>query len=218
MAGMTITAPPTLLHVVASLVDVLDIDDRDALTTYLTTRPIPLELEQDRGPVLYAAAHDLDELAADDTDRTPAARCPRLALMPDSPTAAPLTDPDSLSRVSAQVAALTDGIAGLGLTLPAADPLVIAGAQHQALHVVYLLGSLDVDPDPDTETAARRDLAQHPYPATGVLDLLAAALEALTAREDFHDSAALAEAALTLREIHTDLNALQDLDDLRAPR
>ena len=75
--------------------------------------------------------------------------------MPDSPTAAPLTDPDSLSRVSAQVAALTDGIAGLGLTLPAADPLVIAGAQHQALHVVYLLGSLDVDPDPDTDTTPR---------------------------------------------------------------
>ena len=109
------------------------------------------------------------------------------------------------------------GIAGLGLTLPAADPLVIAGAQHQALHVVYLLGSLDVMPDPDTETAARQTLAQHAYPATGVLDLLAAAITTLTAHDDFHASAQLAEAALTLREIHTDLNALQDLDDLRTP-
>lgn len=53
---------PTLLHVTARLVDILDPDDRAALAAYLAaTRPVPVPIE-DQVDVMSRAAYDLDSL------------------------------------------------------------------------------------------------------------------------------------------------------------
>lgn len=177
---------PTLLDVVACLVDVLDIDDRDALAAYLLTAPAPAALTQ-RKPsanIFFTAAHDLDELANQATDDPP---YPRLRPMPDT-----LTDAWALLEAAA------DALAAAGTD--ADDPFEAAAAHRKVLTALaHLQAAGDVSDDLDS--GAGDDLGSAGLVDADVLTLLTRAYELITNHPTIHTSPQLRETALTVREL-----------------
>lgn len=192
---------PTLLHVVASLVDVLDIDDRDALASYLTSTPRHVQLTRSRESVVFAAAHDLDEIAADEAEHSHDAYSQGGAALTRT-TARDGDLDESLTEAAAAIADAADALAVLGAISP--DPFPFAVAQHQALTALALVGAAGAISTP-MPAPLPHDFEDAHHALTRIRECLEAAYDALTTHRTFLEdrpaAAALREAALVLREL-----------------
>lgn len=189
---------PTLLHVVASLVDVLDIEDRGALASYLTSTPRHVQLARSRESVVFAAAHDLDEIAASEAEHS---HSNSYGLAPSRSTALE-GDLEPLAKAAAAIASAADVLAVLGAISP--DPFPFAVAQRRALSALTLLGAAGGISIP-MPAPLPHDFEDADHALAHIWECLEGACDALTTHrtfsEDLPTAAALREAALVLREL-----------------
>lgn len=218
MASMTTIDHSTLLHVVASLVDALEVDDLDALRSYVnSTTSSSIPSGRDREAVLFSAAHDLDAIATAAGHSPGALSCVEApawawAAMP-WPTVGLGGDLERLIDATGAIAATADVLAALCAV--SCDPLPLARAHYQALEVLAHLGAAGIPSPPPTEPP--RDLEDSGRALTHLGEVLAAAHAVLAAHpaflEDHPAAAALREATLILLELLTGLAALPERAD-----
>lgn len=216
---------PDLLHVVAALCDALPVTDRATLHAYLDAGPHTPYLDGHHlEAVLYAAAHDLDVLAAarptQTTDQHPH-DCPRFTPMdpastdgaPTAPTdaaaadTAPADADSALARAATAVALALDELAVAGTI--ADDPFAGMMAHRQGLTVLHHLDQAGVtdhphDPhDPHDEPGPLEPDATDRYRAIlhRAVHRLRGAYQLIATDPRCRDDQDLVDAALTIRDM-----------------